>query len=74
MAKTQCDKVLEYMKSHGEITQREAFFMGIQRLASRICDLRKSGIVIESELRTVRNHDKTTSNIAVYRLGKNNDN
>ena len=34
---TQCEKVLEYIKTHGSITAKEAYFnLGIMRLASRI--------------------------------------
>lgn len=68
MGKTQAEKIYEYMKARGEITQREAFYMGIQRLASRICDMKKNGIDIETELRIVKNRDGSTSHIAVYKL------
>lgn len=47
--KTQCDAILAYMREHGSITTFEAFEqLGITRLAARIADLKKLGIVIQS--------------------------
>ena len=58
------------MKAHGEITQREAFFFGCQRLASRIHDMKRDGESIKTETRKVRNVDGTYSYIAVYSLAE----
>lgn len=33
---TQSEKIINYMKTHGSITARQAYHMGIMRLASRI--------------------------------------
>ena len=56
---SQENKILEFMRNHGTITQREAFYLGCQRLASRICDLKKRGIVINKEMIPVKNADGT---------------
>ena len=45
---TQCERVIDYMKTHGSISTLEAFNeLGITRLASRICDLTRDGYNIE---------------------------
>ena len=49
----QCDRVIEYIKSHGSITSLEAIEqIGVARLASRICDLKKAGWNIEKKNET----------------------
>lgn len=65
---TQCDKVLNFMKEHGSITQRDAFNLGIYRLASRISDLKKAGIRVNSTLITVQCADGSTARVAEYTL------
>ena len=64
----QTDKILRYMEVMGEITQRDAYRMGIYRLASRINDLRKDGVEIKTEMREVTNADGSKSRVAVYSL------
>lgn len=71
--KTQCEKILDYMKEHGEITQREAIYLGCYRLASRIHDIKSSGIRIKTETREVENVDGTKSHIAVYSIVKDGE-
>lgn len=44
----QCDKIVEYMKSHDGITQKEAIQFDCYRLAARIFDLRERGYIIDS--------------------------
>ena len=68
MAKTQHEKILDYLRANGEISQREAYFMGIGRLASRICDLKKAGYEIITEMREVTNADGSKSHVAFYHL------
>lgn len=48
---TQCDRVLEFMREHGSITDYDAKEMkpSIHRLASRIHDLRKQNHNIVTE-------------------------
>lgn len=53
---TQCERVLKYMNDFGSITQGEAFTeLGVYRLASRICDLRKQGYRIEDTMESGKN-------------------
>lgn len=67
---TQCELVLDYMKEHGSITQRDALCLGIYRLASRIADLKKAGFPVESKTVIVVNVDGSKSHIARYSLKK----
>ena len=47
---TQSDRVLDYIKEFGSITQLDAIRdLGIMRLASRVSDLKKSGVYITSK-------------------------
>ena len=58
---TQTEKVIEYMRDFGSITTFQAFNdLGITRLASRICDIEKSGVKVErqTEIATNRYGDK----------------
>ena len=64
----QCEQVLEYLKSHDSITQRDADKLGIKRLASRICDLKKMNVNIESKLIPVTNADGSVSHVGSYSL------
>lgn len=66
MTMTQCEKVLEFIKTHGSITARQAYHMGIMRLASRISDLRRAGYKIKTEDVKVKNRDGSSSYIAKY--------
>ncbi len=66
MSRTQCDMILEYLKSGkvlDPITSWKEF--GSYRLSSRIKDLRDKNIAIET-IRKV--HQKTGSSYGVYRL------
>lgn len=46
----QTERVLNYMRDFGSITQAEAFTqLGVMRLASRVCDLERDGIRIKRE-------------------------
>ena len=56
MKSTQCDKVLEYMRQFGSITQLQALQdIGCMRLASRISDLRQQGYAIGRRMKTSKN-------------------
>lgn len=47
---TQCERILQYMRKFGSITNREAVvLLDIMRLASRIHDLQKQGYNIKRE-------------------------
>lgn len=65
----QKDKNLRYMEKYGKISQRDAYEMGIARLASRICEIKRDGTPIITERQKVKNRDQSTSIIAIYSLG-----
>lgn len=67
---TQCEKILNYIDEHGSITARQAYKLGIMRLASRISDLRREGHLIKTEDIKVKNRDGSHSYIAKYYLIK----
>lgn len=67
---TQCIQVLDYLRNHGSMTQADADRLGIKRLASRICDLRKDHHPIEARLIKVTNRDGSCSHVAQYSLRK----
>ena len=53
---SQNNKILEYMENYGSITSREAMMrLNVMRLASRICDLKKKGDPIVTDLETSAN-------------------
>lgn len=72
MGQTQADRVYEFMRHNGEISQRDAYKMGIYRLAAVIFDMKEAGLLIKTEIRTVRNQDGTKSRVGFYSL-LNND-
>lgn len=65
--------VFRYMKEHGEITQRDAFALGVYRLGARIWDLKHDGIAIDTKPRTVIKANGRKARIAVYSLRKEED-
>lgn len=66
---TQAQRVLEYIDEFGSITQLEAIRdLGVMRLASRVSDLKRSGIPIQSEWEPVKNRYGEISNIKRYSL------
>lgn len=65
---TQRERVLDYLEHVGPITQYDASRLGIMRLAARICELRKEGYGIVSELIPVEGVCGPTY-IARYTLG-----
>lgn len=66
---TQNEKVLHHLETYGSITPLEALEgYGIMRLASRITDLKKEGVLITRELKTYKNRFGETVRYAVYRL------
>ena len=69
MKSTQCDKVLEYMKTFGSITQLQALSdIGCMRLASRISDLRYQGYAIGRRIKTSKNRYGDSVSFAEYYL------
>lgn len=66
---TQSQRVLDYIEEFGSITQLEALRdLGVMRLASRISDLRRMGVPIESTVETVKNRFEEKTYIKRYRL------
>ena len=69
MKSTQCDKVLEYMRQFGSITQLQALSdIGCMRLASRISDLRQQGYAIGRRIKTGKNRYGESVSFAEYYL------
>ena len=69
MKSTQCDKVLEYIRQFGSITQLEALSdIGCMRLASRISDLRQQGYAIGRRMKTGKNRYGESVSFAEYYL------
>lgn len=69
MKSTQCDKVLQYMRQFGSITQLEALSdIGCMRLASRISDLRQQGYAIGRRIKTGKNRYGDSVSFAEYYL------
>ena len=69
MKTTQCEKVLEYMRRYGSITQLEALRdIGCMRLASRISDLRYQGYAIGRRMKTSKNRNGEDVCFAEYYL------
>ena len=69
MKSTQCDKVLEYIRQFGSITQIQALSdIGCMRLASRISDLRHQGYPIGRRIKTSKNRYGESVSFAEYYL------
>lgn len=53
---TQCDRIIEYIKTFGSISPLEAFRdLGITKLATRISEMRKDGMEFEQEYMKSKN-------------------
>ena len=66
----QCERILKYMQQFGSISNREAVIeLGIGRLASRICDLRKEGYDITGETVKGKNMFGEETHFTRYRIG-----
>lgn len=66
----QCDRVLEWLKAHGSISDTEARDeLGIRRVGARIWDLKnKRKIPIETKMETGRNRFGEKVRYGVYYL------
>lgn len=68
---TQAERVLDYIREFGSITQLEALRdLGVMRLASRITDLRRMGYNIEGKTEAVANRWGETCRIKRYSIGE----
>lgn len=67
----QVERIVDYMRQFGSITQFEAIRdLVVMRLASRVSELRKAGVPIESDTVPVKNRFGETCYIKRYTLGK----
>lgn len=64
----QINKIIAFCNEHGSITQRQAYKIGIYRLAACIFDMKKAGYLIDTELLRVKNRDGSFSRIAKYTI------
>lgn len=63
--------IYDYMKSHGGITQAEAFLeLGVGRLGARIFEMRERGIPIDAQMVQVIKKDGSEAYVAKYSLAK----
>lgn len=68
---TQCQMVLDHLKTHGMLTSAEAMRLyGIARLASRISDLREAGYTIKSVPVVAKNRYGRTVRYTAYTWGE----
>ena len=70
---TQCELVLNYIEEHGSITARQAYKIGIMRLASRISDLKKAGFDIKSDTVKVKCRDGSVTYVSRYSMRKKDE-
>ena len=67
--KSKTQDVLNHLKNHGSISQREAVkYYNLYRLSSVIYSLRKRGYEIESEIVPFKSEYGIKSNFAIYHL------
>ena len=65
----QNDLVIAYIRAYGSITTLEAFRdLGISRLASRICDLKKQGYVFHKDTAKGKNRFGKSVHFTRYSL------
>lgn len=66
----QNQRVLDYIRKHGSITQKQADTIAVRRLPSRIYDLRDMGYNIVSETVKVKNKYGESCHVARYKFGE----
>lgn len=67
---TQCEKILQYIKENGSITQIDAMReFGCMRLASRMCDIKKMGYPVRVKIETSKNRNGDSVRYARYEVG-----
>lgn len=73
MKMTQCEMIEDYLDTYHSITPLEAMRdLGIMRLASRIADMKKSGLKIKSEMVSVATRNGGRTHIARYSWADDN--
>lgn len=63
---TQAEKIYNYIKINGSITSMDAMRLGILRLAAVVFVMKKAGIPIKCERKTVTCWDGSKAVIGVY--------
>lgn len=72
---TQCEMIEDYINEYGSISALEALRdLGCYRLASRICQMKKSGLNIKSEMVSVATRNGGRTHIARYSWADDNVN
>ena len=72
---TQAQRVLDYIREFGSITQLEALqYIGVMRLASRVSELKKAGHKIIGKTVAVTNRWEETCHVKQYSLEEGEDN
>lgn len=67
--KTQCEKLLDYMKENGSVTGMESIMqLGVMNYKGRINDLRRLGVPIKTTMETVTNAQGEKKTFARYSL------
>lgn len=70
---TQCEMIEDYIDEYGSISALEALRdLGVYRLASRICQLKKQGYKIKSEMVSVETRNGGITHIARYSWAEDN--
>ena len=67
---TQEQKIDKFCEKNVWITQRDAYFLGIARLASRVWDMEEKGYGFIREYIKVKNADGTSSYVKRYSIVK----
>ena len=71
---TQCERIVEYIKTFGSISPLEAFRdLGITKLATRISEMRKTGMEFEQEYLKGKNRFGEDVYFMRYYLPKEDD-
>lgn len=66
---TQAERIENYMREFGGITQLEALRdLGVMRLASRISDMKRRGVQIKSSTVAVKNRYGETCHVKRYEV------
>jgi hypothetical protein len=70
---TQCEMIEDYINEYGSISALEALRdLGVYRLASRICQMKKGGLKIKSEMVSVATRNGGRTHIAKYSWEEDN--
>ena len=71
---SQNQRILDYINEFGSITHLEAEHnLGVCRLASRVCDLKRLGYPITSKFVTVKNRHGEKCRVKQYMMGGDSD-